>query len=97
MFGVCTVFSGGPCSDLSLCKHRTVFKSSVAEAGLAKQEVIAGCGLEAGITGCVSGCAHGGEAPRGVCGWGIEPKVVVSECLSVEPSMSRCQFSGDSR
>lgn len=33
--------------------------------------------LEVGITSCVSGCAHGGEASRGVCGWGIKPKVVV--------------------
>lgn len=71
MFGVCTVFSGGPRSDLSLCKH------CVAEGDLAKKEIIAGCGLEVGITSCVSGCPHGGEASRGVCGWGIKPKVVI--------------------
>lgn len=70
MSGVCTVFSGGPCSDLSAREH------CVAEGDLAKKKVIAGCGLGAGITSCVSGCAHGGEASRGVYGWGIKPKVV---------------------
>lgn len=65
------MFSGGPCSDLSVRKH------CVAEGDLAKKEVIAGWGLEVEITSCVSGCAHGGEASRGVYGWGIKPKVVV--------------------
>lgn len=51
--------------------------NTIAEGDLAKKESIAGCGLEVGITSCVSGCAHEGEASRSVYGWGIKSKVVV--------------------
>lgn len=58
--------------------------NSVAEGDLAKKkEAIAGCGLEVGITSCISVCAHGGEASRGVYGWGIKPKVVVFEVFEL--------------
>lgn len=55
--------------------------NTVAEGHLAKKEVIAGFGLEVGITRCVSGCADGGEASRGVCGWGIKPNLDSNCCL----------------